>query len=588
MMTTSPYRVLARKYRPGKLTELIGQDVMVRILTNALVTGRIAHAFMLTGVRGVGKTTTARIIARGLNCLGQDGNSGPTINPCGICSQCDLALNERHLDIIEMDAASHTGVADIRDLIEGVLYAPVSGRYKIYIIDEVHMLSNNAFNALLKTLEEPPPHVKFIFATTEIRKVPVTILSRCQRFDLKRVDEIVLQKYFGDIAKLEGFSIDPEAVGLIARAAEGSVRDGLSLLDQALILSENSTIKADAVRHMLGSTDQKELLELYEHLVTGLTSHALEKLKSLYVLGSDPILIIKDLLELTAELSRLQISPDLYKKLFFGETNQILVQKLSTQLSVSILAKLWQLLLKGLAEIQTAPNPYQAAEMLIIRLTHTASLPTPAELIDLWQNSKDSKLISSPSPVPSSSAAIVSNNKNFIKNIPTSELSTPEIVDFTSFHLPQNPIPSSSLTSDKISSSSLTTFEDMVDLFAQKREAILHTNLVYNTRLVRYQKGNIEINVTDQTPKNFINRLATCLNEWTNERWTINLTQESGGPTLAEKKAMEEERKINEAMQHPIAKTILENFPNAKVDKIIPLNQNSDAVIDTYTKGDTP
>src|SRR5690606_26444968 len=354
MSQPAPYRVLARKYRPSSFAEMIGQDALVRTLTNAIATGRIAQAFILTGVRGVGKTTTACIIARALNCTGPDGQGGPTISPCGVCDNCKAISEDRHPDVFEMDAASRTGIGDIREIIEAVRYAPSMARYKIYIIDEVHMLSTAAFNGLLKTLEEPPPHVKFVFATTEIRKVPVTVLSRCQRFDLRRVEISVLAAHFRRIAEAENARIDEDALTLIARAAEGSVRDGLSLLDQAIA---HGAGQADAglVRDMLGLADRGQVFALLDDLLHGRLPEALDNLASQYSLGADPAVVIQDLLELTHWLTRVKViggSPD---DVALPETQRLRGKELAAKLGMPVLARSWQMLLKGLAEVRAAP-----------------------------------------------------------------------------------------------------------------------------------------------------------------------------------------------------------------------------------------
>ena len=382
----NPYRVLARKYRPQSFAEVIGQDAMVRTLSNAIASGRIAQAFMLTGVRGIGKTTTARIIARTLNCIGPDGAGGPTISPCGDCVHCRAIAEDRHVDVIEMDAASHTGVDKMRELLDGVRYRPVSARYKVYIIDEVHMLSGHSFNALLKTLEEPPPDVKFIFATTEIRKVPLTVLSRCQRFSLRRVPVEQLVEHYRRIAEAEGVSVSPAALGLIARAADGSVRDGLSLLDQAIALVGRQrrgerAIDADMVRDMLGIADRGLVWELFETVLRGDAAGALAQMDALYQGGADPQIVLQDLLDLTHFVTRLKLAPDAGAgdPLEEGDRERALV--FAEALSMPVLTRAWQMLLKGIEELQSAPVPAQAASMVLIRLAYVADLPVPADLV---------------------------------------------------------------------------------------------------------------------------------------------------------------------------------------------------------------
>ncbi len=380
------YRVLARKYRPRDFSELVGQEALVRTLTNAIKSGRLAHAFMLTGVRGVGKTTTARIIARALNCTGPDGTGGPTITPCGVCENCKSITADRHVDVMEMDAASHTGVDDIREIIEGVRYGPVAARYKVYVIDEVHMLSKNAFNALLKTLEEPPEHVKFIFATTEIRKVPVTVLSRCQRFDLRRIDSQTLVKHFNRVAEAEGVTVDPDAMALIARAADGSARDGLSLLDQAMALG-GDRLDALQVRDMLGLADRARVVDLFEAAMTGQPRDALDILSDLHRSGADPVVVLQDLLDFTHFLTRFKVVPETALDPGTPETERVRGGELSGKLGMPSLTRAWQILLKGLGEVQSAPVPFDAAEMVIVRLAYSADLPNPADLIRQLQGS---------------------------------------------------------------------------------------------------------------------------------------------------------------------------------------------------------
>ncbi|MGC2522469.1 MAG: DNA polymerase III subunit gamma/tau, partial [Stellaceae bacterium] len=368
------YRVLARKYRPQTFAELIGQEAVVRTLANAIATGRIAHAFILTGVRGVGKTTTARIIARALNCVGPDGTGGATAEPCGECVHCRSIAEDRHVDVIEMDAASRTGVDDIRELTEGVRYRPVSARYKVYIIDEVHMLSKNAFNALLKTLEEPPPAVVFVFATTEIHKVPVTVLSRCQRFSLRRVSAELLAAHYRGVAEAEMVEAEPAALALIARAADGSVRDGLSLLDQAIALSAGR-VSEDQVRDMLGVADRGQVFDLLEMVLRGDAAAALAQFDRLYREGADPLLVLQELLDLAHFLTRLKLAPDTGVGDPIAEGDRERARPLADKLSMPVLARAWQMLLKGLGEVQEAPSPIQAAEMVLVRLAYVADLP---------------------------------------------------------------------------------------------------------------------------------------------------------------------------------------------------------------------
>ncbi|TAN72478.1 MAG: DNA polymerase III subunit gamma/tau, partial [Magnetospirillum sp.] len=367
----APYRVLARKYRPTDFAGLIGQEALVRTLSNAIQSGRLAHAFVLTGVRGVGKTTTARIIARALNCVGVDGKGGATIDPCGVCEHCRAIAEDRHVDVLEMDAASRTGVDGIRELIESVRYRPTSARFKIYIVDEVHMLSTAAFNALLKTLEEPPEHVKFVFATTEIRKIPVTVLSRCQRFDLRRVEMDVLARHFAAIAGKENAEIEPAALKLIARAADGSVRDGLSLLDQAI--SHGAGLVSEAqVRDMLGLADRARVFDLLDAVMKGDVAGALDQIADQYAAGADPAVVLQDMLELVHWLTRLKVTPDAADAVTVSETERVRGRQMSEGLALAALTRAWQMLLKGLAETRSAPNPLQAAEMAVVRLAYAA------------------------------------------------------------------------------------------------------------------------------------------------------------------------------------------------------------------------
>jgi len=406
-----PYRVLARKYRPSSFDDLIGQDAVVRTVSNAFETGRIPQAWVLTGVRGVGKTTTARILARALNYEMPDGSvKGPTIHMPVLGTHCQAIMESRHMDVLEMDAASHTGVDDVRQINDSVRYAPASARYKVYIIDEVHMLSTAAFNAFLKTLEEPPEHAKFVFATTEIRKVPVTVLSRCQRFDLRRVEADVLMKHLSNVAAKEGVAIEPEALGIIARAAEGSVRDSLSLLDQAIAHAAGE-VRADAVRQMLGLADRTRVIDLFQHLATGDIAAAFNEFREQYDTGADPVVVLSDLAEFVNFVTRVKAVPPTADNVAFSETERLRARDFATKLSMRVLSRMWQMLLKGIAETQGATRPAAAAEMVLVRIAYAADLPTPDEAIRMIeQNGGNSPLVTSNAAPRGASAPAMSSS----------------------------------------------------------------------------------------------------------------------------------------------------------------------------------
>ena len=558
----TPYRVLARKYRPKDFAGLIGQEAMVRTLSNAIQSGRLAHAFVLTGVRGVGKTTTARIIARALNCVGIDGKGGPTIDPCGICDHCRAIAEDRHVDILEMDAASRTGINDIREVIEGVRYRPTSARFKIYIIDEVHMLSNAAFNALLKTLEEPPEHVKFIFATTEIRKIPVTVLSRCQRFDLRRVEMDVLTRHFAGIAAQEGAEIEEGALKLVARAADGSVRDGLSLLDQA-ISHGAGTVTESQMRDMLGLADRARVFDLFEAVMKGQIAPALDQMESQYALGADPVVILQDMLELTHWLTRLKVTPDAADGSAASETERVRGGQMATGLGMAHLSRAWQMLLKGVAETRSAPNPLQAAEMALVRLAYAADLPTPAEALE--------KLRANP-PAPRNpgggggggGGAPSGGGGNFNASPP------PWVVDIpggggTSAALKLAPVPEPLALPPMPKS-----FAEMVALAAEKREGIVATALKREVRVVRFEPGRIEFRLVDERRNHDLpGRLSRLLEEWTGRRWSVAINGvDPAEPTLAEQEIAEETRRREDAANHPLVKAVLEAFPGSGVELV--------------------
>ena len=564
----APYRVLARKYRPGDFAGLIGQEALVRTLTNAIASGRIAHAFMLTGVRGIGKTTTARIIARALNCVGPDGKGGPTIEPCGQCDHCRSIAEDRHVDVMEVDAASHTGVDNIRELTDGARYRPVSARYKIYIIDEVHMLSKGAFNALLKTLEEPPEHVKFIFATTEIRKVPVTVLSRCQRFDLRRVPADRLAEHFRAIAEQEQVPAEDEALAIIARAADGSVRDGLSLLDQAMALGEGG-VTAARVRDMLGLADRTQIFDLFEQVMSGGIADALDHFAQMYQDGADPVVVIQDLADLTHWLTRVSVAPEAAGSAAVPEAERERGRTLAGTLSIPVLTRAWQMLMKGLGEVQAAPMPTQAAEMVLVRLAYTADLPTPAELArELHQGgSQSSASAPAPSAPPPSSGnggaarasaggpAVVARGEPFPE--PASE-PTPA---------PDPPPPPQASAETQPGPAG---FAELVALFEEKREAILHTQLRHNVHLVRCEPGRLEIRPDENAPRDLAARVGTLLSEWTGRRWVVSVSGEQGEATLASQAEAARQREHEAAARHPLVQAAQKAFPGARITRVEP------------------
>ncbi len=541
------YRVLARKYRPRDFAGLIGQDAMVRTLANAIRSGRLAHAFLLTGVRGVGKTTTARIIARALNCVGAEGTGAPTADPCGVCEHCLAIAEDRHMDVLEMDAASRTGVDEIRELIEGVRYRPVSARYKVYIIDEVHMLSRKAFDALLKTLEEPPEHVKFIFATTEARKLPVTVLSRCQRFDLRRVDMETLSGHFAGIAKSEGVEIGEGALNLIARAADGSVRDGLSLLDQAIVHCDGA-IEEEPLRDMLGLADRIQTFDLLDLVMKGDAGGALANLTRQYEAGADPAMVLEDLLELTHWLTRVKVVPQAADAAGVPEAERVRGRDMAGRLSMATLTRAWQLLLKGLGEVRWAPSPAQAAEMILVRLAYAAELPTPAQAIKSLEGDPGEGNTGTgqgtvsppppPPPPPTASAAAPA---------PQPEPRPPAAPEAGT------PLPDPA------------SFAEVVELAAAKRQGIIHACLVNNVHLVDFEPGRMEFRPGQGAPASLANDLTTFLDGNTARRWVVSVSDEPGEPTLNQQAEREAAESMTEAAEHPLVKAVLETFPGASV-----------------------
>lgn len=550
---TTKYQVLARKYRPETFSDLIGQEAMVRTLKNAFDADRIAQAFMMTGIRGVGKTTTARIIAKGMNCIGLEGNTGPTTSPCGQCEHCVEISEGRHVDVLEMDAASRTGVDDIREIIDSVHYRAASARFKIYIIDEVHMLSNNAFNALLKTLEEPPEHVKFIFATTEIRKVPVTVLSRCQRFDLRRIEPEEMIKMLQNLAKLENASISNEALALITRASEGSARDAQSLLDQAISHGAGET-SVDQVRAMLGLADRGRVLDLFEFIMRGQAKEALNELGSQYSDGADPIGIIRDLAEVTHWVSIIKITPDAADDPTVSPDEKTRGQAFSQSLSMRILTRTWQLLLKALEEISSAPNPMMAAEMAVIRITHISDLPSPEELVKkLTSTHSESEGVKKGNSGGSVSNTTSSNFK------PTQQTET-------------RPIKNEGNTALALDTETLDlqypTFESVLEIIRKFRDMKLLIDVENSVRLSSYVPGRIEFTPTENAPKDLAQRLGQLLQNWTGFRWAITIVGNCSGETIQEQRNAKDATLKREAKLHPFVKTVFDNFPKASIIEI--------------------
>ncbi len=563
------YRVLARKYRPGSFDALLGQEAMVRTLANAIARDRLAQAWLLTGVRGVGKTSTARIIAKALNCIGSDGNGGPTISPCGVCDPCIAIAAGRHIDVIEMDAASNTGVDDVREIIESVRYATVSARFKIYIVDEVHMLSKNAFNALLKTLEEPPPHVKFIFATTEVAKVPVTVLSRCQRFDLRRVPAETLVDHFTAIVDAEGATAEPEAVALIARASEGSVRDGLSVLDQAIAHS-GGNVTADAVREMLGLADRGAVRRLFGHVLGGDVTATLAAIAEQYDLGLDPENLLRELLELVHSITRARLAPAEDPALSVEERAQL--ADWAQRLSFPALHRIWQLLLKGLAEVQAAPVPLQAAEMALLRLIHASDLPDPADLVKRILEGGESPVSNRP-PATSrngSEAASIAEQK------PQSPAEA--VSDLPALHVAEQPDNGvQTPAAARISAPAVApdpdlipaTYEALVALFLAHTEPRMAHMLSDELRLVEYLPDSRPLSLVlahdKRQSREQLALIGRRLNEWTGRDWDVSLVSDGGGPTLREIELATDAARLTAARADPIVESVFQAFPDAEL-----------------------
>lgn len=565
----SGYRVLARKYRPSDFSDLIGQEPMVRTLTNAFETGRIAQAYMLTGVRGVGKTTTARILARALNYQTNDIEK-PTIDLKQPGEHCDAIMAGSHVDVIEMDAASHTGIDDIREIIEQVRYRPVSARYKVYIIDEVHMLSTQAFNGLLKTLEEPPQHVKFIFATTEIRKVPVTVLSRCQRFDLRRIEAAALVGHFRSIAEMENVSVDDESLAMIARAAEGSARDGLSLLDQA-IAHGGGKVEADTVRSMLGLADRGRIVDLFEMIAKGDVTNALLAFREQYDAGANPSVVLTDLADFTHLITRLKFVPEAINDAALSEAERTRGAAFAETLTVPVLSRLWQMLLKGVPETEQSNRPVSACEMVLIRLTHAANLPTLDEAIKMLSEAPPHQAQTPVGGAPSSAGQ------------PAMQAPAPSDVGPSPMTMPSGngggpvamlrPVENDDVAPQMqtrpqetpVPNVSIEGLTDLAQLAAKHRDLKLKALIRKYLRPVKIEPGRLEIGLHEDAPKSLVGELDAKLKKWTGRRWVIAISREEGGRTLEEIDNAHRAELVSDATQDPDVAAILEQYPGARI-----------------------
>ena len=541
------YRVLARKYRPASFADLIGQEALVRTLRNAFAQGRVHHAFMLTGVRGVGKTTTARIIARALNCIGPDGQGGPTPDPCGVCAECRAILADRHPDVQELDAASSNSVDDVRELRERLRFRPAQGRFKVIILDEVHMLSSAAFNALLKTLEEPPPDVKFMLATTELRKVPATILSRCQTFHLRRVPQDVLRAHFAAICAKEAVEAEEEALSMVARAADGSVRDGLSILDQAIALAGGGDVAAEAVREMLGLADRALAITLMEALMAGDIARALDLSEQAHARGTDPGVMLSDLLGLTHLLSRLKTIPALRKDVALTEDERTRGAALADKLSIPVLARAWQMLLKGVQEVaQDGVDRRAAAEMVMIRLAHAADLPTPGDLV---RRLTEQGVQGGVGPTPPSTGP--GGGLRAVAGGGAVAAAAPATAAAPIAQAPPQP----------------ANWREIVAL-ASGRQPLLHAHLVHSVHPVHVAPGRIEIRPRPDSPRDLAQQLVALLQQVTGTRWTVSFVNEGGEPTLAEQGRAAAEDRLALARSHPLVQAVLQAFPGALIEAV--------------------
>jgi DNA polymerase III subunit gamma/tau len=555
------YRVLARKYRPATFQDLIGQEAMVRTLSNAFETGRVPQAWILTGVRGVGKTTTARILARALNYQHPDGSGGPTITMPELGVHCQAIMESRHVDVLEMDAASHNGVDDVRQINEAVRYAPVTARYKVYILDEVHMLSGAAFNALLKTLEEPPPHAKFVFATTEVRKVPVTVLSRCQRFDLRRVEVGVLVRHLSAIATKEGIAVEPDALALIARAADGSVRDALSLLDQAIAHAGTAgpacatAVRAADVRQMLGLADRGRVIDLFEAVMRGDVATALKELRDQYDCGADPVVVLADLAEFTHLVTRLKIVPEGTGDPAIAEVEHTRGRALAAALPMRVLSRAWQMLLRGIAEVQTAGKPIAAAEMVLVRIAYAADLPTPEEVIrSLGPERRPVEPVPGAGGAPQAAAPLAVAPRLEAVRVAAPREAAAGLAPPVAARVP-----------DAAGAAPITRFADVIALASARRDLVIKTALERDVRLVRIEDGTLEIALESGASKTLANDLGRKLGEWTGRRWMVIVSAEPGAPTLRSRIEADRRELLRGVHADPLVQAVLARFPGAEI-----------------------
>jgi DNA polymerase-3 subunit gamma/tau len=581
------YRVLARKYRPASFDDLIGQDAMVRTISNAFESGRIPQAWILTGVRGVGKTTTARILARALNYELPDGSvTAPTTDMPKLGMHCQAIIGSRHPDVLEMDAASHNSVEDVRQINDAIRYAPMSARYKVYILDEVHMLSGAAFNALLKTLEEPPPHAKFIFATTEIRKVPVTVLSRCQRFDLRRVDAALLVKHLEGIAAKEKIEVEPAALALVARAAEGSVRDSLSLFDQA-IAHAAGPVRAEDVRQMLGLADRVRVVDLFEALMKGDIPAALNELREQYDIGADPGVILSDLAEFTHFVTRVKVVPSVADDVSLSEAERLRGRAFATQLSMRVLSRTWQMLLKGVSEVQASGRPVAAAEMVLVRIAYAADLPTPDELVRSLGDNNSATATATAKPTSnggaSASTSAPSASQSFSPRYDAPRGSSRSQAA-VSPRAAEDPVAELKQPEDAAPTVTIDSFEHLIALAAEKRDITMKMALERDVRLVRCEDGQLEIAVEASAPKTLVHDLQRKLTAWTGKRWIVVVSKEQGAPTLrSQSEARQAEIELG-VQSDPLVQAVLNRFPGAKV---VGVTQNAlEAVPEAPTEED--